>query len=99
MSERDEFLKRIQEEADQAKGQALRFQVMHVSAIVLNIVFGGVTTYLAAIAYTQKITIAALAFVTTMAGTFEKTFGFGKKKSGYRNAKTRFQNLEIDVRK
>lgn len=99
MSERDDFLRVTQEEIDQAKQQAIWFQVLHVGMIAVNIVIGGLTTFLAAIGNTDKITLAALAFVTTMAGTFEKTFGFGKKKSGYRDAKTEFQNLALDVRK
>ena len=99
MSERDDFIKITQEEADEAKRQALMFQAMHVSAIALNIVLGGVTTYLAAIGEAEKRTLASMAFVTTIAGTFEKTFGFGKKKTGFRKAKTEFQNLLIDVRK
>ena len=60
---------------------------------------GATTTYLAAIKDENTSLVASLAAATTVVGTLEKTFGFGKKWSGYRNAKTQFQNLELDVMK
>jgi len=37
--------------------------------------------------------------MTTLAGTLEKTFSFGKAKSGFRKAKTQFEKLENELLK
>lgn len=94
-----DFVKKAQKEVDEAKQKDFFYSALHVIVIALNIVLGALTTYLVAVDKSDAQTIATLAFIITILGTFEKTFGFGKKKAGYRDAKTRFQNLIIEVKK
>lgn len=97
---RNKFIEDVQKEVDQAKGKNRYYSILHVVTISLNIILGGLTTFLIAFDFKDKPGIVAtLAFIITILGTFEKTFGFGKKKAGYREAKTRFENLIIDVYK
>ena len=105
-SEKKILIHTIEDEHGDAKRQ-------HVINVGLSTVFtamvlicGGFATFFSATnqvfiefagAEGAKIVTAGLAFLTTLCGTFEKTFGFQKKASGYRDVKVRFENLRLDV--
>jgi len=101
MSNREEFSKKLQKELKQVSGQRQRYTVAHNFLILFTITVGSITTYLAATGagVDNKIVLAALAALTTLAGTLEKTFSFGKAKSGFRKAKTQFEKLENELMK
>ncbi len=86
----------INDEIASAKRQLRRSNLMHNISICIVIVCGGLTTYIAAVSTEPNAATPILAFFTTIAGTFEKTFSFGKNAAGYREAKTRFQNLRLE---
>ena len=94
---REGFLKEVETEIAQAKGQQRQYGVAHVITISVNIILGAITTYLLATGYGNSKMLAVCAAVITILGTFEKTFGFGAKKNLYRQVKTDFQNLRLDV--
>tara|TARA_R110002050_G_scaffold99791_3_gene206760 strand:- start:127 stop:504 length:378 start_codon:yes stop_codon:yes gene_type:complete len=94
---KEEILAVVSTEIEQARTQHRLFSAIHNTLISLNIIVGALTAYLAAIGYDAKAVVAGLATLVTLLGTFEKTFGFGAKKHGYREVKTRFQNLELEI--
>ncbi|MEM7215721.1 MAG: hypothetical protein AAF423_09270 [Pseudomonadota bacterium] len=108
MSDLEDFKGRLVNEIATAKKQHQIYGITSAALAAVVIVSGGLATFFAAapdaipdaLAETpeaDKYVTAALAFCTTVSGMFEKSFGLSKKALGYREAKTRFQNLEIDV--
>ncbi len=90
-----EIVKLLKGEVRTASRQYFGYWVAHLISICIVVVAGAMTTYYATVEG-QKETIAMLAIFTTIAGTFEKMFGLGKKKAGFRNAKVAFQNLLLE---
>ncbi|MFA3915951.1 hypothetical protein [Ruegeria hyattellae] len=86
----------VDDEINSAKRQHEWNNLLHIISIAVVIISGGLTTYFAATKLDSQYITAGLAFLTTIAGTFEKTFSFGKNAAGYRDAKTRFQNLRLE---
>ena len=99
MVNRQDFSATLKVEIDQAASQRFKSECFHSILILLNILLGGTATYLAALGYEVKAVIALITGLTTIAGTLEKTFGFGRAKSGFRKVKTQFQSLENDLMK
>ncbi|WP_262690753.1 hypothetical protein [Kordiimonas aestuarii] len=96
---KEEFLREVAKEITQAKSQERGYGRLHVITICVTIILGGVTTYLLATGYQNSSLLAVCAAIVTTLGTFEKTFGFGGKKSLYRQVKTEFEHLEIDAKR
>lgn len=96
---KEEFLEELEREVAQAKRQEASYGFWHVATIVVTVVLGAITTYLLATGYQESTIMAGAAAAITALGTFEKTFGFGEKKSLYRQVKTDFENLELDVKR
>lgn len=86
----------VRKEIETARSSSVWNKRAHVLSIAIVIIAGGLTAYFAAIKFDTAYVTAGLAFITTLAGTFEKTFSFGKNAAGYREAKTRFQNLRLE---
>ena len=99
MADREKFTAVLHDEIEQAGAQRIRSELFHSALIVLNILLGATTTYLAAVGYKETAIVAMVAGLTTVVGTLEKTFGFGRAKSGFRKARTQFQNLENEMMK
>ena len=99
MGNREEFTRKLSTEIEQAGRQRIRYSIGHYVLIILTIVAGGITTYLVATGFESKVILSLLAGFTTLTGTFEKTFAFGRAKSGFRKAKTQFEKLENELLK
>ncbi|MCL6416919.1 hypothetical protein MIB92_14755 [Aestuariirhabdus sp. Z084] len=99
MSNKNAFMDALEREIGQARRQRLRAAVAHNFIILLTIVCGALTTYWAAVGLEDKQLLAILAAITTLSGTLEKTFAFGKAKAGYRSAKTQFEKLRNELMK
>ncbi len=97
MTNREQFIVKVDSEIKQAGNQRLQQSTLHNVILVLNILAGATTTYLAATGFDNKSLLAFLAAFTTLAGTSEKTFSFGRKASGFRKAKTEFEKLRNDL--
>jgi len=70
---------------------------LHVGSVVAVIAAGAATTFFSAVATVDvPWLVPALALVTTIFGTLEKTFGFRTNAMVYRSVKTGFQNLELE---
>ena len=92
-----ELKRLIDGEITTIKKQEIFHQSLQILAVLTVLVIGGVTTIIAATEYADKFVIALLAASTTFVGVLEKTFNFRKNANAYRQTKTEFQNLEIDV--
>jgi len=85
----------IEGEIKSARNQHYFYSSVSAVLLLAVIASGALTTFYAATGNQDKICTATLALLTTIGGTLEKNFGFGKKGTGYRKAKTHFQNLKI----
>lgn len=96
----------VQGEIDTAKKQHKTLASLSSGLMAAVIFFGSLATFFAATgqvffevdgAEGSKFVTAGLAFLTTLAGTLEKSFGLEKKASGHREAKVKFQNLQLSL--